>query len=340
MYRLCVSLLRIRMECIALEMEARIGSMTAGDFFSRCSVMDTRSCCWWLWIGYDLSGLSLVSLDLCWPYLSEEPARYRPWVSPLVHGMVAYLDWAGLLVHGMVAYLGTAHKLCVRLWVKSLYMERGTSEGKQSWARALWAPSFCLDVFWPVDLMWVFLEVLLDSQRSCTWSGKVSSGLMDVVWFCSCLTALDRNSSSNSGSTCTVAFFIHRVLSILLPTLGIGLWFSNWMSFCFVFFSFSLLLGMRCRIMHLMSRIFFSCPAFYMSCSLYVALSLMNSLSELCFSWPWCVIKFCLPSWMYCWTSVVNYRCVELSCKSVVVPLSYSTVESIAVMRMTPTLCS
>ena len=33
------------MECIALEMEARIGSMTAGDFFSRCSVMDTRSCC-------------------------------------------------------------------------------------------------------------------------------------------------------------------------------------------------------------------------------------------------------------------------------------------------------
>ena len=60
---------------------------------------------------HDLSGLSLVSLDVCWPYLSEEPARRCPWVGPLVHGMVACLDRAGLLVHGMVASLGAAHNL-------------------------------------------------------------------------------------------------------------------------------------------------------------------------------------------------------------------------------------
>ena len=55
-----------------------------------------------------------------------------------------------------------------------------------------------------------------------------------VVPSCSCLTAPHRNSSSNSGSTWIT---IHQVLSILLCTLGIGLWFSNWMSCCVVSFS-------------------------------------------------------------------------------------------------------
>ena len=142
-----------------LQKESRAGPEHSGPLHSAwvCSGQWTRreylgglaNCCG---KEHDLNGLSLVSLDLCWPYLSEEPARHRPWVGPLVHGMVAYLDWAGLLVHGMVAYLGTAHKLCVRLWDKRVFIWR---EGLRKESRAGPEHSGPLPSAWMCSGQWI-----------------------------------------------------------------------------------------------------------------------------------------------------------------------------------------
>ena len=142
--------------------------------------------------------------------------------------------------------------------------------------------------------MWVFLEVLLDLQRSCTWSGKVSSCLMDVVPSCSCLTAPDRNSPSNSGLTCTIVF--HTSSSVNTPTHP---WHRPLVQQLDVTLSYFFLLILSTIRNPLSNYATLCLVSFFILCFLYVALPLMNPLSK--FSWPLCVIKmFCLPSWMWC----------------------------------------